>query len=191
MENKINYNKIYDGILEIKNFLSNDECKNIVKIIESLSEDCWQEDQYKNWDKRNLKYDIKNKDLDAVKNKILIKVKNIFESYLMIVPPENNYVSIQRILPETGGLSPHKDNFVDTTVKYGLVLYFNDDYSGGEIEYPEVNVVYKPSAGSLLIHEGGHLHQVNEVFEKTRYMSTFFIHENENVPALLREVIYE
>jgi len=136
VENKINYNKIYDGILEIKNFLSNDECKNIVKIIESLSEDCWQEDQYKNWDKRNLKYDIKNKDLDAVKNKILIKVKNIFESYLMIVPPENNYVSIQRILPETGGL-------------------------------------------------------INEVFEKTRYMSTFFIHENENVPALLREVIYE
>lgn len=190
MDNKIVYNKIYDGILEIKNFLSVDECKNIVSIIESFSEDCWQEDQYKNWDKRNLKYNIKHEELDVIKNKILIKVKNIFDSYLMIVP-QNDYVNIQRILPNTGGLSQHKDNFVDTTVKYGLVLYFNDDYSGGEIEYPEINIIHKPSSGSLLIHEGGHLHKVNEVFDKTRYMSTFFIHEDDTVPALLKGVIYE
>lgn len=190
MNNKIIYNKIYDGILEIKNFLSVDECKNIVKIIESFSEECWQDNQHKNWDKRNLKYDVKHVDLDIIKNKILMQVKNIFDSYLMIVP-QNDYVNIQRILPNTGGLSQHKDNFVDTTVKYGLVLYFNDDYSGGEIEYPEINIIHKPSAGSLLIHEGGHLHKVNEVFDKTRYMSTFFIHEDDTVPALLKGVIYE
>jgi hypothetical protein len=190
MDNKIIYNKIYDGIVEIKNFLSVDECKNIVKIIESLSENCWQDAKHKNWDKRNLKLDIKNKDLDIIKNKISIKVKNIFDSYLLIDPP-NNSVHIQRILPATGGLNAHKDNFVQTTIKYGLVLYYNDDYEGGEIEYPEINIVHKPSTGSLLIHEGKHLHQVNEVFKKTRYMSTFFIHENENTKALLKELSYE
>lgn len=185
MDNKIIYNKIHNGILEIKNFLSIDECNSLVKIVESFPESSWKEDQYENWDKRNLKKDIKNIELDAIRNKIAIKVIDIFESFFMI-DPSHNYVSIHRILPNTNGLSEHRDNFIQKTLKYGLVLYYNDDYLGGELEYPELNISHKPLAGSLLIHDAGLLHKVNEVYEKTRYMSTFFIHENDEVLALLK-----
>jgi len=184
------YNKIHKDVLEIKNFLSKVECNEVVSILQSFPEEFWRSDQYANWDKRNLKEDIKDKNLDVIKFKILNKVKSLFESYAMIVPT-NGQVNMQRILPNTGGLSGHKDNFVDTTVKYGLVLYYNDDYVGGEIKYPEFDITYKPESGSLIIHDGGSFHVVNEVFEKTRYMSTFFIHEIGNDLAILKEKINE
>ena len=57
----------------------------------------------------------------------------------------------------------------DTT--HGIIVYLNDDYEGGEIYYPTQNVIYKPKAGSLVIHSSEELarHGVKPVISGTRY----------------------
>ena len=35
---------------------------------------------------------------------------------------------------------------------YGMVVYLNDNYEGGEIYYTKQDVVYKPKAGDFLVH---------------------------------------
>lgn len=62
-------------------------------------------------------------------------------------------------------------------VKYGTVVYLNDDYSGGEIYYPKRNISYKPKAGDLIIHSAfdEYSHGVKEVLSGTRYVYANFM----------------
>lgn len=178
------YNKIHKGILEIPEFISKEENEKIIKILNNLSENFWLKNNNPNWDKRNLS-EIKDLEFNDLKRKIGKRVVELFDSYYKIV---NQSILIQRILPNTGGLSQHADNIDDPDVKYGLVLYYNDNYFGGEIEYPEIKISYKPRAGSLLIHRGEYLHKVNPVNGSTRYMSTLFVHETKDFPAKIKGI---
>jgi hypothetical protein len=53
--------------------------------------------------------------------------------------------------------------------RYAFVIYFNDDYQGGDICYPEYNFCYKPKAGSLVVHEVKVIHAVKKVASGNRY----------------------
>lgn len=180
----MNYNKIYEGIIEIPNFISTESCQKIINILENISEDFWLEDKNPNWNKRNLS-NINNLELNNIKKEIEKKLINIFDYYYKFI---NQSVSIQRITPNTGGINEHQDNINDPDVEYAMVLYYNDNYIGGQIEYPKIGVSYKPKTGSLLIHRGEYLHKVNEVKESTRYMSTFFIHGTKNHPVKIKGI---
>jgi len=63
---------------------------------------------------------------------------------------------------------PYK--LVDDTV-YGVVIYLNDDYDGGEIFYTKQNITYKPIAGDIIIHSAEEHceHGVNPVKIGSRY----------------------
>lgn len=53
---------------------------------------------------------------------------------------------------------------IPNRVKWGCVIYLNDNYEGGEIYYPKKNIQYKPKAGSLICHIGDdpeYIHAVN------------------------------
>jgi len=178
------YNKIHSGIVEIPDFLSKKYCQEIVDYIVSFPEDLWLKKESESWDGRILS-DFQDVKFNRLRRNVGDKIENLFESYYQIV---NNYTTIQRILPNTNGLSEHRDNINDPDVKYGLVLYYNEDYNGGEIEYSEVGISYKPRQGSLIIHRGEYLHKVNPVVSGTRYMSTFFVHEIDGHPAKLKEI---
>jgi hypothetical protein len=52
---------------------------------------------------------------------------------------------------------------------YSTLLYFNDNYEGGEIDYPEYNISYKPKSGDLLIHTVEVVHGVRKVISGIRY----------------------
>ena len=60
-------------------------------------------------------------------------------------------------------------------VDIGSVLYLNDNFSGGEIVYPELNFSFKPEAKSLVLHRGHVLHGVSKVTQGDRYMLTCFL----------------
>jgi hypothetical protein len=46
---------------------------------------------------------------------------------------------------------------------YGLVVYLTDDFEGGELYYPEYDVLYTPIAGDLVIHDAETIHCVRGV----------------------------
>lgn len=71
----------------------------------------------------------------------------------------------------------HKDNFPEENAdcKYGILLYLNDDFDGGELCYPDLGVEYKPKPGALIVHYAGNLHGVASVSNGTRYSMASFV----------------
>lgn len=62
------------------------------------------------------------------------------------------------------------------------ILYLNDGYSGGELNFIEQNLIIKPKVGSIITFEGNYTrpHQVVEVKDGERYnMITFLGPQND------------
>lgn len=80
------------------------------------------------------------------------------------------------------GMRVHHDGVPGKTVaeqvlNAGSVFYVNDDFSGGETFYPNLDIIFKPIAGSLIMHPGkvGYEHGVKEVKNIARYTLTTFM----------------
>ena len=78
------------------------------------------------------------------------------------------------------GISPHADDCqpgATQTVLYGSILYWNEDFDGGELTYTQLGIDYKPVAGDLVFHPGTieYTHGVKDVTSGVRYTSTTFI----------------
>lgn len=51
-----------------------------------------------------------------------------------------------------GQMGKHTDTYDDDKTKtISVVLYLNDNYSGGEIEFEDQNILIKPTAGSIVV----------------------------------------
>jgi hypothetical protein len=64
----------------------------------------------------------------------------------------------------------------DLNLKYSLVAYLNDDYDGGELSFPNQNIVLKPKAGSIVIFPSGepYFHESRELKSGTKYICAGF-----------------
>jgi hypothetical protein len=173
-------NNIYKGIYEIENFLSKEENNEVLIFINSLTEDDWNAESPfdEGWWKTKLLRLFDNKMLINISNKI----SNLFLSKQDMVPINK----IQRF-NDGQGMGIHKDHCLDDdNVEYGIVVYFNDNYEGGEIEYPDLKITIKPKSGSLIIHHGEINHKVNNVIGNvSRYFTTTFIRGTKEIPAIL------
>lgn len=74
-------------------------------------------------------------------------------------------------------MKEHHDGGTENIIKYGTVLYLNDDFVGGETYYTGAGKEIKPIARSLILHPGNYLyrHGVREVTSGIRYILTSFI----------------
>ena len=65
----------------------------------------------------------------------------------------------------------HLDDCQQYHRRVSCVYYLNDDYEGGEIEFPRFNLKYKPKANELLLFPSGYSynHSVHEIIKGTRY----------------------
>lgn len=50
-----------------------------------------------------------------------------------------------------------------------VILYLTDEYSGGEICFPEFDLEIKPQAGELFVYPGRYRHKVNKLISGKRY----------------------
>ena len=77
---------------------------------------------------------------------------NTYTKILNIKKPTviNNYAINKYFSGESMGL--HVDSYENSDEKrFTILIYLNDDYEGGEIEFPNQNIKFKPQAGSALI----------------------------------------
>lgn len=65
----------------------------------------------------------------------------------------------------------HIDDHKDYIRRMSTVYYANDNYSGGEINFPRFGIEYKPKANELLCFPSNFIynHSVSPVIEGTRY----------------------
>lgn len=69
------------------------------------------------------------------------------------------------------------NNFSSIFIEYAALTYLNDDYSGGEIYFPDFDLEIKPRAGELIFFPGTqhYMHGVKEILSGNRYVfMTFF-----------------
>lgn len=71
----------------------------------------------------------------------------------------------------------HTDASHDFPRQLSLVYYVNDDYEGGELEFPHLDLTIKPLAGELIIFPSNYLflHAANKVTSGTKYSIINFI----------------
>jgi len=66
------------------------------------------------------------------------------------------------------------DGAQDTST-VSMVVYLNDDYEGGEIEFPDHRISLKPEAGSVVVFASeGVLHDPKPTISGTKYMVPIF-----------------
>ena len=184
-------NKVYNNIYEIENFITDDECQSILNIISDLNEKDWfrEDEDYSSPDFWIGKTMFFNNPYPLFIEDINKRIVNLFSSFNRIssISAINRYSKDQ-------AMAQHRDNHNkdgDEYSAFGIVLYYNDNYLGGSIEYPELNIQIKPKAKSLIIHGGDILHGTSPIEnDGIRYFSTAFIKEKPGFPAILKSSIF-
>lgn len=172
------FTEIGKDIYVYKNFIEKSVCDKLLKNVEDIEEDAWQLVS----DAGRYLSSPGSINFEYVNNKISQEI-GIAEGFF------TNTISRALKIVKGGYMGPHADNveyeniirqsedYVDgdpydlrENSHYGIVFYFND-FEGGELFYPKQNVVYKPDPGDLVIHSAREhcTHGVKEVTGGTRY----------------------
>lgn len=165
----MNITKHYDGIYEVENFLTDEEI-NIILSPENPNQfiDLWH---------GTTVQDIMPSALSTVE-----EISNRFMSCLDNAS-SHTYITNIRRLKEGENMPPHIDSGYEEgkgTKVFGVVIYLNDDFTGGDLKYPDLDIAIKPKKASLMIHSANILHKVLRVTSGNRYCLTSFIFGDES-----------
>lgn len=117
------------------------------------------------------------KEIAFIYNGVFNGINNAFEHYSNKMYPfaAKNIKSSEGLLSilkysKSGYLPEHQDQGVSSRV-LSTVGYLNDNYVGGEIHFPYVNITIKPEAGSVIFFPSNfvYVHQVKPIEDGTRY----------------------
>lgn len=146
----------------IKNFLSHEECSLLLKEAEESN----------SWKVQNENTGILI--LKSKNHRLLIDIHNRVSSLF----DKKYHTQMIRMIHKTDNESfweEHSDNSGGEEIEYGVVIYLNDNFEGGELIYPESGLSIKPEMGMLVYHQGNQRHKVSRVLSGNRYTLTSFI----------------
>lgn len=172
--------RLHDTAWEISDFLLDEEVSSFLSYIQSSPDEDWYADMATgHWAGRSLLLrNANNSQIETVTDEVQDRLFNSFTDYSRI----HQLNSILRALPGQS-MGPHRDDVEpeDKINMYGVVIYINDDYEGGEIYYPEVGMAHKPKAKSMVVHRASTVHGVNPVVgDNVRYIITSFVKGDSN-----------
>lgn len=146
----------------IKNFLTEEECNAFLLEVDG-------DPDWKPQSKDTGIYILKSNN-----HKILVDIHKRVSALF----DDNLHTQIIRLIHKTDNNSVwirHSDNAGGNEIKYGVVIYLNDNFEGGELYYPDLNLTVKPEKGMLVYHQGDEAHEVLKVVSGERYTLTSFI----------------
>jgi Rps23 Pro-64 3,4-dihydroxylase Tpa1-like proline 4-hydroxylase len=189
-----------DIAIGIRKYNKLQNCQNIISAIEktiSLSPDVeWKsamvstgKEGYKvNKDVRNtliwlLKKDEYSKDTQLridnlsrlIDNEINECLFHYDSEYSASLRQRDNYELLK--YTENNHLDWHTDDGSSNHSRVSILFYLNDDYDGGEIEFKNFNILYKPMKGDILIFPSSYIyrHRVRKVTNGVRYVIANFV----------------
>ena len=195
--------KLHENIYYYENVFENH--KEIIDILEELENETsthqaitpWKEDSCDRL-RKDLMYQLKEeagekgkKAIEDLKNGIDMIAKKFFEDRGLEGSPNTSpMLDMCKYVPG-GHLGLHYDGIDgDRSLLYTIVIYFNDDYEGGELSFvvledgkerpsgelddPRIDFWIKPTAGSVVIFpsQEPYYHQAHPVKTGFKYMST-------------------
>lgn len=117
------------------------------------------------------------KEICLVYDNIFNGINNAFKHYSTQLYPASskNIKSTEGMLSilkyfKSGYLPPHQDQGVSSRV-LSTVGYLNDNYDGGEIYFPYIDITVKPEAGSVIFFPSNfvYVHEVKPMISGIRY----------------------
>jgi len=165
-----NPNYLCDEVFTIKNFLSKDELTEIFVELNSVDWDSLAEPTYRNFQslakyKSRLEKILEGENLTAKNLNSVLRKKGGegMRPHIDIMNYMNRFLEIQ--------VDENFDGFKEkhSMGTYSFIIYFNDNYTGGEICYPEYGIEYKPEAGEMVIHSCKVVHAVKKVIDGYRF----------------------
>jgi hypothetical protein len=184
----VNIKLISPDIYEIEDFITVEEQATILEYCENLDESEWWGSDSEKYKESFFYGKQKIGGLHSIFRDINKKVENIFDDALEIYGLRlMRYYSGDAVELHTDYWNKDADHYL----RDGIVLYYNDDYLGGEIEYPELGIVHKPKARSLIMHGGNIPHQTKKVLsDGYRYFSTCTIAGSVDKPVILNQELF-
>jgi hypothetical protein len=185
----------------VDNFLTIEECSDILNFVKKNPE--WERTEGSQgfWDNRTLSNEFIYYNLDKDMGKKLVdirlKIAKEIEKFFDINKIYSDHLSVCRWYPDIP-LTPHIDDMTDSDGEdaewfrhreFGSVLYLNDDFDGGETYYPHHNKKIKPKAGMLVVHPGNesHRHGVEAAKGGIRYtLSSFWTQDEDYIDDWLK-----
>jgi hypothetical protein len=103
-----------------------------------------------------------------------------FENFNPLEEDYKQYFGIETVSHDSYGILKYGvgqkfGNHIDDHNKYhrrvSTIYYLNDDYTGGEINFPRFNITFKPKANQMIIFPSTYVynHSVSPVTSGTRY----------------------
>jgi hypothetical protein len=158
-------------IFLVKDFVTEQERAEIINIAESATEEDWSTyymDGLKSFAKTKfghddidslvaegkleITYKWKDKNLmiedDELRDRLNARLRDLVADVPGLV--FNGTGTIQRQY-EGAELIVHVDNHTDPSLIYAAIMYLNDDYTDGELIFPERGIEIKPPAGALVV----------------------------------------
>lgn len=184
-----------NNIIIIKNFVDKQDLKEIKEFLPKINkwtdagkseytEDgvCIYDAEY--WRDRQCSGDILlelNTSIYNLIDKYILKMKNILENYFSVELHSRPPVLVRWF----SGLEqrPHADKQLNDgspnpfpTYDLNSLIYYNDDFEGGELYYPDHNLVIKPEPGLAVAHPGdiNYLHGVKKIISGERWTTPSF-----------------
>lgn len=188
MEIKVSH---HEKIVEIKSFLDKQYCLDVIKFLDGNDDDgdnwnpiCFPSVLGVNVGEPKPTDKISVEDMGKIRDKMHKAVEDV------IGRPVKNMTMSGHKYPTGSWAAPHSDSSeLDGTPnawqmnKYACILYLNDEYTGGEIYFPQHNIDIAPGPGSLVVFEGSHefLHGVREITSGDRFTILAFWDNEEAV----------
>jgi predicted 2-oxoglutarate/Fe(II)-dependent dioxygenase YbiX len=124
-----------------------------------------------------------NEEFRKINNKFYEKLNMCIPAYCKFFGIEENISDIEgyNLLKYNGGqhYGAHYDGGTFTKRSVSPILYLNDEYEGGEIEFLNFNIKVKPKSGSLIVFPSNYAyrHIAHPVTSGTKYAIVTWLHD--------------
>jgi hypothetical protein len=82
--------------------------------------------------------------------------------------PKKEFITVSK-LRWLSSMEEHVDDKEMSSNNFICMAYLNDDFTGGELSFPNLNIIYKPKPGDILIYRAKENHAVLDLTYGIRY----------------------
>jgi len=174
----LNKEYLKEDVVCYKNFISSEDCKKLVEYYKQKT-DWTRVAFYELYGMNMLEDDQQLENFGLPRNYLATVAERMKEAVESGLNKKIKKVSTHAQKWETGSFASfHSDNSnMDGTPsaweksKYVCLIYLNDDYSGGQLNFRDHKITISPPEGMLVTFPGGfdNIHEVKKVLSGTRY----------------------
>jgi hypothetical protein len=151
----------------IENLLSEKECSDIINLINSGKVSVFK-------DSKSARILEESKEVNLILKKYSDILTKIHREEYGFYPEIYTTQAYLTAWVEGGYAGPHIDNprHGEGFIQFSSIIYLNENFEGGEIEFPNQKFKYKAKTGSAVIFPSAgteYLHKVNQIKKGIRY----------------------